>query len=148
MLGVVQTFGEDLPEACQNTCMEAWIVFDNLLIKYGAEYNVADRACRVIRLGLQFFSVAALPTVPAVLSRMTAAFQSSGHSSYIWIVGKAVGYFGRQEPAAFRDLFKTSYEQISTSLFQTLQTQSPRSIPDGKSARRLHALGKRLTTAL
>jgi transportin-3 len=130
MLAVVQTFGEVLPDACQNACPEAWIVFDALLIKYGSVYNVADRACRVLRLGIQFFGSSSLPVIPSLLDRMASCFESSGHSSYIWIVGKAVGHFGHEEDLAFRELFKNAYERISTKLLSMLQVQPPRGMPD------------------
>ena len=40
MLGVIQSFGDELPAVCQNTHQEAWTVFEPFLVKYGAEYPI------------------------------------------------------------------------------------------------------------
>ena len=55
MLHVVQSFGEELPNACTNTAHEVYAVLDALLVKYGTFYYITERASRVLRLGMQFF---------------------------------------------------------------------------------------------
>lgn len=133
MLSVIDTFGEELPAACQSTCQEAWSIFDQFLTKYGSDYQMCERATRVLRLGINFFGNAALPMLPSVLSRMSAAFEATGHSSYMWIAGKCIGRFGDNGDVALRTSFKEVYERCSNKLVQLLHDKTPGQIPDGKS---------------
>ncbi|CDO73497.1 hypothetical protein BN946_scf185013.g132 [Trametes cinnabarina] len=130
MLGVVQSFGEHLPAACQNAHQEAWAVFDPFLGKYGTEYPVCDRTTRVLRFGLTFFGSAALPIMPLVLSRMVSCFEASGFSSYLWMAGKVIGRFGNEENPSLRAAFKEVYERASNKLVSMLQENPPQMIPD------------------
>ena len=132
MLHVVRSFGEVLPATCQNTCEEAWALFDTLIAKYGEHYNVGDRATRVLRYGLQLFGAAALPIAQHVLSRMTTSFEAHGVSGYLWIIGKIIGRFGHEEDPALRDVFRQAYESVSTKVLSLLQQQPASEIPDGK----------------
>ncbi|KAI0687777.1 ARM repeat-containing protein [Cytidiella melzeri] len=130
MLGVIDTFGDQLPATCQNSCPEAWAIFDPLIAKYGSDFEVCDRVTRVIRLGVNFFGITALPVVPAVLRRMATAFESTGFASYLWIIGKIFGRFGTEENPALRNSFKQAFEQTSTKLVTILQVTPPSQIPD------------------
>ncbi|KAL4241751.1 Armadillo-like helical [Abortiporus biennis] len=130
MLGVIETFGEQLPTSCQNTCEEAWSVFDPFLAQYGSEFHICERATRVIRQGIVFFGKACLPVLPSVLNRMGSAFETSGLSSYLWIVGKIIGRFGNEENPTLRAAFKDAYERCSNKVLQVLQEKSPGQIPD------------------
>lgn len=131
MLGIVDTFGEDLPPACQSTCQEAWGIFDPFLAKYGSDYQICERTTRVLRLGLAFFGDTALPVLPSVLARMAQSFEATGHSSYLWISGKIVGRFGNEESPQMRASFKEVFERSSSKVVQLLQEKSPGQIPDG-----------------
>ncbi|KAF7347911.1 hypothetical protein MVEN_01549000 [Mycena venus] len=79
MLHVIQGFGEELPPACQTSCRDAWNVLDAFLVKYGADYNIAERTTRVIRHGITLFGDTALPVVPLVVARMSFAFEATGY---------------------------------------------------------------------
>ena len=133
MLGVIQSFGEQLPTSCQNTYQEAWAVFDPFIAKYGTDYHVCERTTRVLRLGLGFFGSATLPIIPSVLTRLGTSFETTGFSSYLWLVGKVVARFGNEEDPAVRVAFKDVYERSSTKLVAILQERAPQMIPDGQS---------------
>lgn len=63
-------------------------MFDGLLTHYGNSASLAERACSALRRGLSFFGKLALPLAPAILDRMTANFEATGISGYIWIAGR------------------------------------------------------------
>jgi transportin-3 len=134
MLNVIRTFGERLPAACSNTCPEAWAVFNSFLSKYGTDYPSAERTTRVLRHGLTLFGDAALPVASSVLERMATGFVLTGFSSYLWIAGKLVGRFGRQEDHALRAAFLDVYERSTTKVVALLHQKSPGEIPDGKNS--------------
>ncbi|PCH33868.1 ARM repeat-containing protein [Wolfiporia cocos MD-104 SS10] len=130
MLGVIDSFGEELPAACQNSAQEAWVFFDPFIAKYGSDYQICERATRVLRLGLAFFGSTARPVLPSVLTRMSASFEATGFSSYLWIIGKIVGLFGNEENPALRVAFKAAFESTSNNLVSLLQQKAPANIPD------------------
>jgi transportin-3 len=139
MLHVIHTFGDELPAACQNTCKEAWSVFDTFLSKYGSEYDIAERTTRVLRHGINLFGPSALPIADSVVTRMTAAFEATGFPSYIWIGGKIIGRFGNEEKPTLQAAFQQLYERSTNKVVALLQVKSPRDIPDGEpSASNLH----------
>lgn len=131
MLHVIHSFGEQLPAACQNSCQEAWAVFDNFLAKYGSDYDIAERTTRVLRHGITLFGSAALLVAPSVVARMSIAFEATGFPSYLWIAGKMIGAFGNEEDASLRGVFQEVYERSTRKVVSLLQTKSPRDIPDG-----------------
>ncbi|KAI0348375.1 ARM repeat-containing protein [Trametopsis cervina] len=130
MLGVIDTFGDELPASCRNTAQEAWAIFDPFIAKYGSDYDVCERITRVLRLGLNFFGTSALSVVPAVLSRMATAFEATGFASYLWIIGKVLGRFGAEESLALQNSFKHAFERASSKLVNLLQIKPPTQIPD------------------
>ncbi|KAI0814905.1 ARM repeat-containing protein [Irpex lacteus] len=130
MLAVIDTFGDELPAACQSSCQEAWAIFDLFIAKYGSDYDVCERSTRVLRFGLNFFGSTALPVVPAVLSRMATAFETTSLASYLWIISKIFGRFGAEEDPRLRNSFKQIFEQISAKLVLLLQNTPPSQIPD------------------
>lgn len=132
MLNVVESFGDDLPAACRNTCQEAWLFFDPFIAKYGSDYNVCERVTRLLRYALNFFGSTALPVIPAVLARLSAAFEDTAYASYLWIIGKIVSRFGNEEGVGLRNIFKQAFEQTSNKLVKILQNTPPSQIPDGK----------------
>lgn len=132
MLTVVRTFGDDLPAACQTTCQEAWSCLDLFISKYGSDYDASDRVTRLIRHGLTFFGLAALPVASAVISRMTSSFEVTGNPGYVWIIGKIVSEFGNEEDPNLRAAFKESYNRVSAKVLSSLQEKSPAAIPDGE----------------
>ncbi|EPQ60569.1 ARM repeat-containing protein [Gloeophyllum trabeum ATCC 11539] len=130
MLHVVQSFGEELPPSCQNTCHEAWTIFDAFLAEYQADYEVCERATRVLRHGMHFFGSAVLPIAPSVLARMSTAFERTGLPSYIWIAGKLINRFGNEENPELRNAFRDTYERSTTKVVSLLQLKAPQDMPD------------------
>ncbi|KAJ7900248.1 armadillo-type protein [Mycena olivaceomarginata] len=130
MLHVIQGFGEELPPACQTSCRDAWTVLDAFLVKYGADYDIAERTTRVIRHGITLFGDAALPVVPFVVARMSFAFEATGYPSYLWIAGKLIQRYGNEEDADLRGSFREVYERSTNSIVSLLQSKSPGDIPD------------------
>ncbi|KZT05860.1 ARM repeat-containing protein [Laetiporus sulphureus 93-53] len=130
MLGVIDTFGDELPEACRNSAQEAWAFFDPFIAKCGSEYEICERTTRVLRLGLNFFGTTVRPVLPSVLARMSATFERTGFSSYLWIFGKIIGRFGNEEDPTLRMAFKEAFERTSEKLVLILQEKSPAVVPD------------------
>ena len=132
MLHVIQGYGEELPPACQDTCREAWLVFDVFLSKYGANYDLSERVTRVLRRGIDLFNKSSLPVATSVLARMYFTFESTGYPSFLWIAGKIVGRFGHEEDSNFRESIKELFERSTTKVASLLQVKTPGEIPDGE----------------
>ena len=133
MLHVIRSFGEELPSACQNSCQEAWAIFDSFLLKYGSNYDIAERTTRVLRHGITLFGDAGLPVAASVVVRMSLGFESTGFPSYLWIAGKVIGSFGTESNQALQGAFREMYERSTNKVVSLLQTKPPGDIPDGTS---------------
>jgi len=131
MLYTVGSFGENLPVACRGTCEQAWQVLDVFFLKFGTDPDCAEAATRVIRQGITLFGNTALPIVPSAVTRMTAAFENTGISSYLWVIGKIVQNFGNEEEAAVRSAFRDAYERATNQVVLILNSKQPSLIPDG-----------------
>lgn len=135
MLHIIRSFGEELPSACQNSCQEAWAVFDSLLLKYGSSYDIAERATRVLRHGITLFGEASLPVAASVVARMSLGFEATGFPSYLWIAGKVIGSFGNEKnDQVLQGAFREMYERSTNKVVSLLQTKPPGDIPDGAFA--------------
>lgn len=132
MLHVIQGYGEDLPPACQNTCQDAWSVFDTFLSKYSANYDLSERVTRVLRRGIDLFNKSSLSVATSVLARMFFAFESTGYPSFLWIAGKIVGRFGHENDSNFRSSIKELFERSTNKVASLLQVKTPGEIPDGE----------------
>lgn len=131
MLYVVQSFGEDLPPACKNTAGEIYQVLDTLIAQQGPHYFISERACRVLRLGIQFYGDSARSLVPTFLQRVATAFQSTGFSSFLWLLGKATSFYAAEQDGSLLLAFKTAYEMASLKVFSMLKLQPAGDMPDG-----------------
>lgn len=132
MLHVIQGFGEELPPACQNTCQEAWVIFDRLLAKYGLNYDLAERATRVLRRGIDLFGNSVVPIASSVIARMSFAFEATGYPSFLWIAGKVLGRFGSEQDPALKGAIREIFERSTNKVVSLLHIKSPGEIPDGK----------------
>ncbi|KAG1757672.1 armadillo-type protein [Suillus lakei] len=130
MLHVVGPFGDQLPAACQNSCQEAWSIFDTFISKFAFDYDTSERATRVLRHGITLFGHSALSVASSVLSRMVTSFEATGFSSFLWISGKFVGRFGHEADPVLRNAFQTLYERATNKVVSLLQSKDPRDIPD------------------
>ncbi|KAJ9101702.1 hypothetical protein QFC21_003040 [Naganishia friedmannii] len=135
----IKTVGsiEPLPSSCVNTAAAVYQVLDQLIDKYYAAYSVADRVCNLLRRGLAFFPFNVLrPILPILLERLNTSFERSGHSAYVWIIGKCVGLFGDEVSAlghAAADIesaFTTSLERVTLQVRQMEAGQGASEIPD------------------
>ncbi|KIJ68548.1 hypothetical protein HYDPIDRAFT_106754 [Hydnomerulius pinastri MD-312] len=130
MLHVIGPFGDQLPAACQNSCREAWSVFDGFIAKYAFDYDTAERTTRVLRHGVTLFGQTTLQVASAVLSRMVTSFESTGFSAFLWIAGKIVGRFGNESDTTLRNAFQELFERSTNKVVGLLQSKAPRDIPD------------------
>ncbi|KAF5337203.1 hypothetical protein D9611_003114 [Ephemerocybe angulata] len=130
MLHVIRSFGSELPPACQQTCEQTWQIFDAFIVKFGADPEVADRATRVVRRGLDFFGDSALSVAPAMIGRMSFSFEATGLAAYLWIPGKVISRFGNDDEPNLRGSFKEFYERSTQKVVSMLQTGSPREYSD------------------
>lgn len=131
MLSVIRTFGEVLPMACQGACQNYWAIMDAFIEKFANDFELSEKVTRVLRHGLVFFGDSAATVAPAMLSRMTIAFETSGFPSYMWISGKIVGMFGESNDTSIRNAFREVFERSTTKVVTLLQNQEPEAIPDG-----------------
>lgn len=132
MLSTIKGFGNKLPSACQNSCPETWSVIDNLLLKYGSDYGIAERANRVVRYGIGMYGKAGLPIAPRVVARMSFAFEATGISSYLWIAGKIMERFGFETGEDLHGSFREVYERSTNKMLTLLTEKTPIGIPDGE----------------
>lgn len=132
MLYVIRSFGDDLPASCRDTLPQTWSVFDAFLSKYGNEYDVAERANRVIRHGITFYGQSGQPVIVPLLHKLVSLFESSRTSSYLWICGKAIQAHGHGYEAdeGLRGAISSVYQRSTSAMAQTLQTRPPAEIPD------------------
>lgn len=131
MLHITHSFGEELPAACQNSCQEAWAIFDSFLNKYATNFGLSERATRVIRHGITLFGNATLPVASSVIGRMSLAFDLTGFPSFLWIAGKIITRFGGEADRGLQVAIQDIYERSTNKVASLLQSKSPGEIPDG-----------------
>jgi len=100
------------------------------LVKYGSNYDLAERSTRVLRHGIHLFGESALGVAPSVVQRMALGFETTAYPSYLWIVGKITGRFGNEESQLLRASLLNVYEQSTQKVVSLLQLKSPRDMPD------------------
>jgi transportin-3 len=131
MLHVIQGYGEQLPATCQNTCEEAWVIFDAFILKYGNNFDLAERTTRVLRRGIDLFGKSLLPIAPSIIARMSFAFEATGFPGFLWIAGKVIGRFGYEEDPNWRGAVQEIFERSTAKVVAMLQVKPPRELPDG-----------------
>jgi transportin-3 len=131
MLHVIQGYGERLPATCQNTCEEAWTIFDAFILKYGSNSDLAERTTRVLRRGIDLFGKSLLPIAPSIIARMSFAFEATGFPGFLWIAGKVIGRFGYEDDHNWRGAIQEIFERSTAKVAAMLQVKSPRELPDG-----------------
>lgn len=140
MLHVVGPFGDHLPAGCENSCRDAWAVFDAFTTKYAYDLDTTERITRVLRPGLALFGQSALPIASSVVLRMITSFEATGFSAFLWIAGKVVTRFGRESDPELKISFQALYERSTSKIVSLLQTTAPRDIPDGMYFSTLHTI--------
>jgi len=133
MLFVIRSFGEEMPTTCHSSCADAWLVFDNFLLKYGSNYDLAERTTRVIRHGITLFGITGLSMAPSIATRMSQAFDATGIPAYVWIGGKIVARYGEEKQnVELQTAIRGMYEHVSKKAVTLLSLKSPGEIPDGE----------------
>ncbi len=136
-LSVIRTL-KPVPEACYATAGPLYQLVDQVLLRYGNTYHVAERAGSVVRRGLAFFPKRALvPLLEPLLSRMVSSFRETGYASYLWIIGKTAAKFGedKSEPLDQQStaLIAHTFEEVCMELQKLVAVKPAPMIPDGES---------------
>ncbi len=104
---------------------------DTLIANHGSQYFLAERVSRILRLGMHFFGEGVASLVPPLLSLTTTAFNSTGFSSYLWLLGKTVISYGSSKNVEIQTAIQNAYTTSSNQVFAMLKVQTPADIPDG-----------------
>jgi transportin-3 len=123
---------EPLPEACAKTCVDVYALLDRIIETRGSSVVVAERTCHLLRRGMAFFGDAARPVVPAMLSRLSDAFATSGHSCYIWIVGKCIDAYGPHADAQLQAAMLAAFERVSAKTLEQLEVTPAAEMSDSE----------------
>jgi transportin-3 len=73
-----------------------------------------------------------IPVAVPMLQRMTASFQTTGYSSYIWITSKTIPLAARPDLVEFRQAAKEAFEKQSEKVFSLLQSAPVEGNGDGQ----------------
>lgn len=119
-----------VPTSCAKTCKDAYDIIDALLAQYGSTYFISERACALLRRAIVYFGSVALPTIPALLSRLTDNFEKTAFPAYIWIVGKCIDRYGKEAQGDLSWSLQTAYERISAKVFNLLESTPPSDLSD------------------
>ncbi|OAV89174.1 hypothetical protein PTTG_08632 [Puccinia triticina 1-1 BBBD Race 1] len=111
--------GDLLPD-CLKLMGEIWTVISEILEQYGSSIKLSDRICALIRRGLTFYGEACLPLIGSVLEEVTAGFEASGCSSYLWITSKIVAAFPERTDPNFLSAVQLAFERQSNRVFPLL----------------------------
>jgi len=79
---------------------------------------------------MQFFGDAAVSLAPTMLRRVATTFQSTGFSSFLWLQGKVVSFYGNSSDPAVQVAIKETFEQSCAQVFAMLKIQAPGDMPD------------------
>lgn len=120
-LSYVPSLADHLQPECSKTLEQIWAVLDGVLSLYDKNFKVSERACAVIRRGLQFFGNLCLPLLVSIVDRMTVSYERSGCPSYLWITGKVVGLFSETRDPGLESCLKIAFERQSVHAFSTIK---------------------------
>lgn len=131
MLAVVgPEVARSLPQACSKTCEEAYTVVDRVLASHGHHYFISERACGLLRRGLQLFGPLAASTLVPLLERLASCFEQTGNPGYVWIVGKCFDAFGRDSNMATGAALRGAFERINAKVAQLMENTMPAEMGD------------------
>ncbi len=138
-LAVIGTF-QPFPETCKPTAAAVYSILDQILEQHHLSYTVTDKACRVVRRGIAFFPYPVIhPILPQLLARLTRSFELSGHATYLWIIGKVAGLYGRMLnemglPAGnqVEAALAVALDRATTQTLQLEAAQGAAAVPDGE----------------
>jgi transportin-3 len=130
-LSIINRLEGDLPADCLKTMGEIWTVISEILGQYGSSIKLSERICALIRRGLTFYGQACLPLIGSVLEKVTAGFEASGCSSYLWITSKVITAFPEIADPNFLSAIKLAFERQSSRVFPLTSQTDASSISDG-----------------
>lgn len=121
---------QHLPEACAKTCEEAYSVIDRVLAAHGNTFFISERASALLRRGLSLFGRLAASSLVPLLERLSSCFEQTGFPGYVWIVGKCVDQFGREEDLAIRAALQGAFERVNSKMVHLLENTMPAEMGD------------------
>ncbi|CAD6926118.1 unnamed protein product [Tilletia controversa] len=125
-LGVLGSrYSSELPGECVQTCSAAWTIVDGILDRYGQHFFISERAASLLRRGLVFWGDIIIPTLPAILQRLSLGFERTGFGGYVWIVGKTIDRFARQADQSLGEAMQKSFEQVSSKVTTMIAAVGP-----------------------
>jgi len=129
-LSTINKLEGDLPAECLKTMGEIWTVVSEILEQFGSSIKLSERVCALIRRGLNFYGEACLPLVGSVLEKVTAGFEASGCSSYLWITSKILSAFPELSDPNYLAAIKLAFERQSSRVFPLANEANASSISD------------------
>ncbi|EFP74390.1 uncharacterized protein PGTG_00346 [Puccinia graminis f. sp. tritici CRL 75-36-700-3] len=129
-LSIINRLEGDLPADCLKTMGEIWTVISEILGQYGSSIKLSERICALIRRGLTFYGPGCLPLIGSVLEKVTAGFEASGCSSYLWITSKVITAFPELTDPNFLSAIKLAFERQSSRVFPLTSQTDASSISD------------------
>ncbi|KNZ59231.1 hypothetical protein VP01_177g10 [Puccinia sorghi] len=129
-LSIINKLEGDLPAECLKAMGEIWTVVSEILEQFGSSIKLSERVCALIRRGLNFYGEACLPLVGSVLEKVTAGFEASGCSSYLWITSKILSAFPELSDPNYLAAIKLAFERQSNRVFPLANEANASSISD------------------
>lgn len=125
------TLESTLPQACEQTCSEAYAILERLLDHHKHVYFISERASALVRRALIFFGDRARPVLPRVLERFATCYEATGFSGYVWIIGKSIAQFGCNAPEPLLAQMAHAFARITTKTHALLdEAPSPDALSD------------------
>ncbi|KAE8269860.1 hypothetical protein A4X09_0g2469 [Tilletia walkeri] len=125
-LGVLGSrYCAEMPAECVQTCAAAWTIVDGILDRYGQFFFISERAASLLRRGLVFWGDVIIPTLPAILHRLSLGFERTGFGGYVWIVGKIIDGYSRKADQALGAAMQKAFEQVSSKVTAMIAAVGP-----------------------
>ena len=125
------TLASTLPEACEQTCAEAYAILDRLLECHGHVYFISERVSALVRRALIFFGDRARVVLPRILERFATCYEATGFSGYVWIIGKSIDQYGRGAAEPLLAQMAHAFARITTKTHALLsEAPSPDALSD------------------
>ncbi|KAK0538574.1 Nuclear import receptor [Tilletia horrida] len=110
---------------CAQTCSASYAIVDAILERYGQHYFISERVAGLLRRSLIFWGDLIIPTLPAILARLSASFEQTGFGGYIWIVGKIIDGFSRKADQSLAAAMQKAFEQVSHKVTSVVAAVGP-----------------------
>lgn len=130
-LSIVPPLEEQLLAGCSKTLEQVWTILDNTLELYDKNYKVSERACAVIRRGLQFFGPLCSPLLVNIVNRMTLSYERSGCPSFLWITAKVISASAETRNHTLESCLKAAFERQSAQAFTAIKEAGSEHTSDG-----------------